>query len=150
MRVRRGADDGSAIVEFVFVAVVLLVPLVYVVAAVATLQRNTLAVTEAAREAGRAFATSDTTAEARTRVAAAVRLALGDQGLPADASVRYVRVGDGCGAAPITPRLVPGAEFTVCVQRRAQLPGVPSLLAGRGITVTGSYHVHVDDFRSAP
>ena len=41
----------------------------------------------------------------------------------------------------------PGAEFTVCVTRRAELPAIPSVLAGRGITTVGRYVVHVDDFR---
>jgi hypothetical protein len=138
-------------VEFVFLAVVMLVPLVYLVATVAVLQRNTLAVTQAARDAGRAFATSASSAEAQRRAAAAVRLALADQGLPDDAELRYVRAGAGCDApARIVPRLAPGAEFTVCVRRRAALPAVPSFLAGRGVLVTGAYVVHVDDFRAVP
>lgn len=141
------ADDGSAIIEFVFVAIIVMVPLIYLIAAVATVQRTRLAVTQAARNAGRAFATSDTAEQAAARVRAAVRLALADQGLPDDATVRFVAYGAGCGAAPITPQLAPGAEFTVCVSRRADLPAVPSILAGHGITTTGEYVVHVDDFR---
>lgn len=145
MRLRR--DDGTAIIEFVFVAVLVMVPLVYLVVAVATVQRNTLAVTQAARDAGRAFATSESTAQARTRVAAAVRLALADQGLPDDAEIRFVAAGADCAARPITPRLVPGAEFTVCVARRVRLPAVPSVLTGHGIRTVGVYRVHVDDYR---
>ena len=143
----RADDGGSAIIEFVFVAVVVMVPLVYLIAAVATVQRNTLAVTQAARDAGRAFVTSQTSAEARRRVDAAVRLALADQGLPDDATLRFVAARDGCSGAAITPRLTPGAEFTVCVTRRVRLPAVPSVLAGRGIRTVGVYRVHVDDFR---
>jgi Flp pilus assembly protein TadG len=143
-------DGGNAILEFVFVAVVVLVPLVYLIAAVAAVQRNQLAVSDAARNAGRAFATSGSPAEAAARVQAAVRLALGDQGLPDDADVRFVPSGVGCGAARITPQLAPGAVFTVCVSRRADLPAIPSVLAGRGITTVGSYTVHVDDFRAVP
>jgi Flp pilus assembly protein TadG len=144
---RRGDDGGSAIVEFVFVAVVVMVPLVYLIAAVATVQRTTLAVTQAARDAGRAFATSESAGEARRRVDAAVRLALADQGLPADATTRFVASGARCSDAAITPHLVPGAEFTVCVTRRVQLPAVPTVLTGRGIRTVGVYTVHVDDFR---
>ena len=84
MRGRAPAQDddaGSAIVEFVFVAVVVMVPLIYLIAAVATVQRSELATTQAARDAGRAYATSDTPAEAQRRVRAAVRLAMTDQGL---------------------------------------------------------------------
>jgi Flp pilus assembly protein TadG len=150
MRCLRRDDSGSAIVEFVFVAVIVMVPLVYLIAAVATVQRNTLAVTEAARDAGRAFATSEDAGQARIRVSAAVRLALADQGLPNDATVRFVASGSSCDGRSVAPRLNPGAEFTVCVQRRVALPGVPSVLAGRGIKTVGAYVVHVDDFRAAP
>ncbi len=123
-------------------------PLVYLIAAVATVQRAQLAVTQAARDAGRAFATSDTADEASIRVRAAVRLALRDQGLPDDAAVRFVRYGAECGSPAVAPRLAPGAEFTVCVSRQVALPAVPSVVAGRGIHVVGQYVVHVDDFRT--
>jgi Flp pilus assembly protein TadG len=147
---RGGGDDGgSAIIEFVFVAVVVMVPLVYLIVAVASVQRSQLGVSQAAREAGRAFATSSGPGQAQGRVAAAVRLALAAQGLPNDAQVRYVAYGSDCSAAPIAPRVAPGAQFTVCVIRHIDVPGVPSVLAGRGITSIGKYLVHVDDFRTA-
>ena len=140
-------DGGSAIIEFVFVAIVVMVPLMYLVAAVATVQRAQLAVSQAARDAGRAFATSDTAAQAGPRVDAAVRLALSDQGLPNDASVRFIASGSSCGTRAVTPVLRAGAEFAVCVSRRTDLPGVPTVLSGRGIRTTAEYIVHVDDFR---
>lgn len=144
---RFSGDGGTAIVEFVFLAVVVLIPLVYLVAAVAAVQRSALAVTQAARDAGRAFAMSNTVGEARDRVAVAVRLAFADQGLPADGTLRFVRAGGQCTASTISPRLMPGAEFTVCVTRRVRLPGVPSLISGRSIRVVGTFLVHVDDYR---
>ena len=158
---RRGSaadDSGSAIIEFIFVAVIMLVPLVYLIAAVAVAQRTNLAVTVAARDAGRAYATSDTAAQARQRVAVAVRLALADQGITgADArktSVRFVKVNTDCAmvrdADRITPSLRPGAQFAVCVSRYVRLPGVPSLVAGHGIHSVSKFVVHVDDFREAP
>jgi hypothetical protein len=143
-------DSGNAIVEFVFVAVLVMVPLVYLIAAVATVQRSTLAVAQAARDAGRAFATSGSDAEARSRVDAAVRLALADQGLPDDAELRFVATGSSCDSAAITPSLMPGAEFTICVIRQVELPAIPSVLAGRGVRAIGAYTVHVDDYRGTP
>jgi Flp pilus assembly protein TadG len=141
-------DEGTAVVEFVFIAVLVMVPLIYLIAAVATVQRNSLAVSQAARDAGRAFVTSDSADEAQLRVAAAVRLALIDQGLPDDADVRFVAAGASCDSSAVTPQLSPGARFTVCVIRRVQLPAVPSVLAGRGIRTIGAYTVVVDDYRS--
>lgn len=143
-------DAGSAIIEFVFVAVVMLVPLVYLVAAVAVAQRTNLAVTTAAREAGRAYATADSAAEAQRRAEVAVRLALDDQGIHDGATIRVTAAGADCASRRVTPSLRPGAEFAICVTRRAALPGIPSLLAGRGITCVGRYVVHVDDFREDP
>jgi len=148
MRRRRSDDDGgSAIIEFVFVAVIVMLPLVYLIAAVATVQRNSLAVSDAARDAGRAFATSDTAAQARTRARVAVRLALTDQGVPDDAQLRCVAPRSSCDGPAVVPRLAPGAEFAVCVSRSVTLPGIPSLLAGRGIRTVGRFVVHVDDYR---
>lgn len=142
-------DDGTAVVEFVFIAVLVMVPLIYLIAAVATVQRNSLAVSEAARDAGRAFVTSESTDQAKLRVAAAVRLALADQDLPDDAEVRFVAAGASCDSTSVAPQLAPGARFTVCVIRRVQLPAVPSVLTGRGIRTIGSYTVYVDDYRGA-
>jgi hypothetical protein len=141
-------DAGSAVLDFVFVAVVVMVPLIYLIVAVATVQRSQLAVTQAAREAGRAFATSDGAATAPGRVRAAVRLALRNQGLDDDGAVRFVPAGASCSAGSISPDLTPGAAFTVCVTRHVTLPAVPSVLAGRGITTVGRYVVHVDDYRT--
>ena len=146
---RRPLDDrGSAIIEFVFAAVIVMVPLVYLVVAVAGVQRSQLAVSQAAREAGRAYATSDSSSTALPRARAALALSLHDQGLSDDARLVFVAAGEGCASPPITPRLEAGAEFTVCVTRRAGLPGFPRILTGRAITSTGEYVVHVDDYRS--
>jgi Flp pilus assembly protein TadG len=148
---RRSAlgEGGNAIIEFVFVAVIVMLPLVYLVVAVASVQNSRLAVTQAAREAGRAFATSDTSADASLRTRAAVRIALADQGLPDDATVRFVAADAGCDAGSVDPQLAPGATFAVCVLRHVDVPAVPSVLQGHGITTVGRYVVHIDDFRAA-
>ncbi len=143
-------DEGNAIVEFVFVAVLVFVPLVYLIVSVAVIQRASLAVTSAAREAGRAFATADSDSEAQSRAQVAARLALADQGDTEAIDLRFVAEGASCDGPPVTPQLTPGAVFLVCVQRSFTLPGVPSVLAGHGITVVGKYLVHIDDYRVAP
>jgi Flp pilus assembly protein TadG len=141
-------ERGNAVIEFIFVAVLVLVPLVYFVVAVAAVQSSTLAVTQAAREAGRAFATADTDADAPARAQVAVRLALADQGLGDDAQLRYVPVGSDCLGAQITPVLAPGAEFEVCVLRHCDVPAIPTILQGKGITSVGRYELHIDDYRT--
>jgi Flp pilus assembly protein TadG len=146
--VRARDDAGNAVIEFIFVAVMILVPMVYFVTAVASIQRSNLGVSEAARDAGRAFATGASTQDGLSRASAAVRLAMADQGLPDDATVRFVPVDGSCDAGSITPVLAPGVEFAICVIRHTMLPGVPTLLAGHGIRTIGRYVVHVDDFRT--
>ena len=125
-----------------------MVPLLYLIVAVATVQRSELAVTQAARAAGRAFATSDSAEQADSRLAAAVHLALADRGLDDDAEVRFVAPSSSCDGPAVTPRLAPGAEFAICVRRHVSLPALPRLLQGRGITAVGRYVVHVDEYRS--
>jgi hypothetical protein len=146
---RIAREDGTAIIEFIFVAVLVFVPLVYLIVSVAVIQRGSLAVSSAAREAGRAFATSDSAAQAQSRAQIAARLALTDQGDDAAIDLRYVADGDSCDAAPVIPQLIPGAVFLICVQRSFALPGVPPVLAGRGVTVVGKYVVHIDDYRAS-
>ena len=140
-------DAGNAVIEFIFVAVLILIPLVYFVVAVASVQRSSVAVTHAAREAGRAFATADSTNQGLQRAEVAVRLALADQGLSDDAIVRYVAADGTCESGMATPSLSPGAQFAVCVIRHASLPAIPSLISGRGITTVGRYVLHIDDYR---
>ncbi len=141
-------DRGSAIIEFVFVAVLVLVPLIYLIVAVAVVQRGRLATTNAARDVGRAVATSATAGQADARAQAALRAALYGQGLtPDEVEVRYVDAGSDCRGPAMVPSLAPASVFAVCVIRRQPLPGVPTVLAGRGVTLIGRYVVHVDDFR---
>lgn len=141
-------DRGSAIVEFTFLAVLVMVPLVYLVVAVASVQRSSSAVGEAARAAGRAMAQADTVAQGQARAQAAVRITFEDAGLPVDsAEVRIVAPGSDCAGPAVDLSLAPGAEFAVCVIRRAEIPGVPTILAGQSVLTIGRYVVHVDDFR---
>ena len=51
-------ERGSAVVEFVVLGVLMLVPLIYLVMMMARLQAGSFAVSQAAREAGRAYVTS--------------------------------------------------------------------------------------------
>ena len=60
---RPTGDAGNALVEFTYLAVLLMVPLVYVLLAGFQVQRAAFGVTEAARQAGRAYARADSGAE---------------------------------------------------------------------------------------
>lgn len=145
VRERRSSnDEGSALIEFVGLGVLLLVPLIYLLLSVFSVQRAAFAVTQAAREAGRAYATAPSSAAARERADYAARLALTSQGVDAAASVRFAPVGSGCAAsgADGAASLTPGARFVVCVRTQASLP------LGGAITVNGQYAVTVDSYRA--
>ena len=133
-------ERGSAIIEFHFLGLLLMVPLIYVLLAVLDVQRASYGVTQAAREAGRIFvATGD---ESAARLAA--RVALVDQGLAADAADISIR----CSAAPCYQ---PGAEVTVTVGSTVRLPFVPEVLAGAvnaEIPVDATHASVIDRFRA--
>lgn len=143
-------DDGNAVIEFIFVAVLVFVPLIYLIVAVAVVQRARLATSNAARDVGRAIATSESADQADQRVQAALRIAIANQGLrPEDVQLRFVAAGADCQSGPDQPpSLASGAVFRVCVIRHQRLPAVPTVLSGRGVTTIGTYLVHVDEFRT--
>lgn len=147
---RHDDDGGRAMIEFIFLGVLTMVPLLYLVVAAFQLEREVFAVTQAAREAGRAYATADDPVSAEARATYAMDLALVDQGVTTGgATLRFVPVPASCsGAAGGVQSLEPGAEFAVCVTRVMQLPGVPGYVIGRSNTVTGRYVVHIDEFRT--
>ena len=144
----RARDGGTAVVEFVLLAVVMLVPLMYLALAVSAVQRSLYGVTQAAREAGRAYATG-TAATAAARAEYAARLALQDQGLSTeDVEIRYAAADADCATGDTTPwPLTPAAVFAVCVTRPLVVPAVPGFLTGRRNTVTGRHVVHADHYR---
>jgi hypothetical protein len=137
--------DGSAIVEFVWLAVLLLVPLLYVVLTAVTVQRAAFGVTTAAREAGRAYATAGSDAAGEDLAEAAVRLAMSDQGVDWLPDGRVVSCGDCSYAA--------GSAFDVDLQARVRLPLVPRWLCGdscvAGITVSAHHREHLDCYSGA-
>jgi Flp pilus assembly protein TadG len=146
---RRAGDSGNAMIEFVFLGIIMLVPLVYLVLAASYVQRKIYGVTEAAREAGRAYATADDTSSGLARAQYAARLAMQDQRTATDIAVGWAQTGGGCaGAVSEPPPLAPGAVFAVCVTRHITVPGMPSFVGARHNTVTGRFVVHVDDYRS--
>ena len=144
MRARRpSGEDGNAMVEFCYLAVLLMVPLVYVLLTVFQVQRAAFGVTEAARQAGRAYVTAEDAGSGRVRARAAADLALRDQGLTLCPSC----------LTPPSGALVPGGSVSVRVEHRVVLPLVGGLFGGAvppSIPVTASHVEVVDRFREAP
>jgi Flp pilus assembly protein TadG len=84
---RRRGDDGSAIVELVWLGILLLIPLLWIVLSVSDVQKGAFAATAAARAAGRAYALAPDDASGQRAAEQVARRALQDQGLD-DAPLR--------------------------------------------------------------
>ena len=110
-------DDGNALVEFTYLGIVLMIPLIYVLTTVFLVQRAAFGVTEAARQAGRAYVQAATPAEGRAVAAAAADLAMGDQGLNAAGPPTIEAAGG----------LAPGATVRVTVVHEVTLPLIGGL-----------------------
>lgn len=128
------ADEGNAIVEFLYLAIVLMVPLVYVMLGVFDTQRASFGVTEAARQAGRTWVA--TPGCDRPRALRAAQLALADQGVTATS----IDLPEQC---PL-----PGGRGTVQVRSFVQLRGFGAVLPRErgGFFVTGRFVAVRDRF----
>ncbi|GAA3749760.1 hypothetical protein GCM10022239_26350 [Leifsonia bigeumensis] len=76
-------EAGTASLEFITVGLILLLPVVYLVLTMSSIQGGAFAVEGAARQAVRVYVQSGSTAEAAARAERAIRFALADAGLDA-------------------------------------------------------------------
>lgn len=150
---RRENDDGSAILEFVALTLALMIPLAYIMLAVFAVQDAAYGVTEAAREAGRAFVTADSKS-AYDRACAAATIALEHKlDKPFDCEtqlrVRYTCPDDS--PYPCQQALEPGNTIHVEIDAKMSLPLVPTSLVGDTIAISlhASHDEIVDVFRAA-
>jgi hypothetical protein len=129
-------EAGSASLEFITAGLLLLVPIVYLVIAVAGIQGGSLAAEGAARAAARVFVQAQNETQARQRAMRAVVFALSDLGIAPD----QAQVDIGCGPHPDTC-LTRRGTVTVTVRVAVALPLVPDVLDVRtaaSIPVTAS------------
>lgn len=140
------AERGSAVVEFVYLGVLMLVPLVYLVMALARIQAGAYATTQAAREAGRAFVTAESAAGAESRARSAAEIAFEDQGF-----------GEGNGSLTIacdgSPCLRPEGRVEMTAEVTVPLPLIPSFardVVPLAVPVSATHLATVERFRDAP
>ena len=135
------AQAGSAIVEFVFLAVLMLIPLFYLVMVLARLQAGAYAVSAASREAGRAYVTAQVPAQAHSRAHAAAGLAFTDQGFGHDGTIEI-----GCDG---TPCLRSEGRVAIKATVSVPMPLVPAFFSGvvpMQIPVSATHIATVDRF----
>ena len=143
---RRPAPDesGSALVEVVWLSVLLLVPLLYIVVTAFDVQRAAFGVSGAARAAARAYSLAPDEGSAPGRAKAAAAVALQDQRIPpADVALRV-----SCRPVPGNC-LAPGSEISVELRYQVPLLLVPRALGGGrpSVRVDASHTVAYGTFR---
>ena len=144
---RRGpvGDGGSAVVEFVTLGVLLLVPVVYLVLVLGRVQAAAFASEAAARAAARVVTASEDEATGRARAGAAVALALRDQAFEPSAHGEELVI-----ACEASPCLTPGARVHTTVTVDVPLPAVPAFVTRvvpSVVTVDAGAVAVVDRFR---
>jgi hypothetical protein len=137
----RSCDEGRAILEFIFLGILLLLPLTYLVLTAARLQAASFSASLAGREAGRAFvtATSDDAGHARARAAAA--LAFTDFSFDDGAEISLRCDGSPC--------LRPDGSVTSTASIAVRLPLVPDFIAAHvpaSVTISSTHVASVDRF----
>lgn len=116
-------DTGTSSLEFITTGLLLLVPLVYLVLAVSTVQGGSLAVEGASRQAARVFVEADSEENARTRALTAVQFALADYGI----DMSSARVAIECTPNP-ADCLARNGRVAITVRTSVALPLVPPVL----------------------
>lgn len=119
---QRRDEEGSALVEVVWLGVLLLLPMLWIVLSVFEVQRGAFGVEAAARSAARAYVLAGDDATGRQRAEAAARQALADQGLeeaPLEIRVDCTVPAD-CHSGT--------SVVTVVIGTRVDLPFLPDLL----------------------
>jgi hypothetical protein len=138
-------EGGSAVVEFVFLAVLMMIPLIYLVMMLGRLQAGAYAAATAAREAGRAYVTAESEESAGRRAEVASRIAFQDHGFGDNG-----RVVLSCDGAPC---LRPEGRIAVTTEVTVPLPLVPSFARSvipLEVPLSASHVAVVDRFRGQP
>jgi hypothetical protein len=142
-RAARGDDEGTALIEFVWLGLLLLIPLAYVVLSLFSVQRSAFAVSAATRAAGRAWVSAPAGTDRVQRAQLAAHVAADDQG---------VVFADGALTFSCSHECCPGTgTLHVRLTVQATLPGLAALdrKAAR-IPVTGKHDEVIDRFATAP
>lgn len=131
---RDASESGNAIVEFLGVLVVLVVPALLLIASLATVTAAQFAANAAARDSARAFVRAESSSTAAGIGRAAAERAVSDRGRIGEHTVSF-----SCSA---TPCLSAGSDVTATVSIRAVLPVI-----GTTVTISDSATMTVDPYR---
>lgn len=137
------AEEGSALIEFIVIGLLLTLPVFYLVIALARLQAGSYAVASAARESSRMFVTAPDDSSGQLRAQAAAAMSFEDQGFGGKGTVLM-----GCSKQPC---LSPDSVIEGVTDLDVDLPLIPDFLRG---VVPSTVHLHsrhaevVDHYRA--
>lgn len=135
---RAAGEEGSALVEFLALVVLLLLPILYLVLTLGRLQAASFAVEGAARDGARSAARAADAGTAQARAATVTRFAVRDQGLdPESARATVTCDRRGCGT--------PETAVTVEVRMTVPLPFVPAFVQGHTSVPVSARHTMLVD-----
>lgn len=141
MTLKFPGDEGSALVEFIGVSIVLMIPLIYLASMVTLTARGTIAADASARAATRLFVISPTDSKARKQVNAVVSQIVLDHGLAGATQKVVIK----CESKPC---LTLGSAVTVTVSLSQRLSSLSTLgIGSRVVTSTSSHTMLVDEMR---
>lgn len=149
---RRARDEGNAIVEFIIMTALLLIPLAYIIQAVFTVQGSAYGVTEATREAARAFVNAESSTDAEAQACIAATIALQNQIKTKFDCGDHLTIDVSCAPGVAScEALAPGNTVRVRIDYSVGLPFLPTSIFGAPLTIgVHSSHVEVVDvFRTA-
>lgn len=142
---RHAREDGTSLIEFTWVALILLVPMVFVVTAVFEVQAAAYGVTAATRAGTRAYTLAPNDATGRDRAREAAEQAMTDQGWSLnDSRVNYQGIGcfGGC--------LEPGSSAELTISANVPLPFLPDWMTGGAnlaIPVSSTHRTPYGEYR---
>ena len=142
----RRDQRGSALVELVWLGILLLVPMLWIVLSVFEVQRGAFGVSAAARAAGRAFALAPDDVTGRARGEQVARLALVDQGITDPRFTLTVT------CTPYPADCHRGTSvITVRIDSGVQLPLLPDVLGGGApsFALDASHTVPIGQYQEA-
>lgn len=135
-------EHGNAVIEFVYLALLLIVLLTYLLLTVFRVQAAAYAVSGASREAGRVFVTTQPPEQAAARAFTAASLVMSDSNLP----LRGDQLDITCST---TPCRTPGSTVDITIDYAVALPFLPRFLthsSRASVRVTGRHLEVVDRF----
>lgn len=135
-------EQGSAVVEFIGLAVLLMIPLIYLVITLSQVQAGSYAATSAADQAAKVYLQGAVDSDRSAAAYQAATTTASDYGITVDRVSLELRCSDGDCATP-------GSTLTATVTIRVPMPLIPSFLGSQlsVATVDSSTTIAISEYQ---